>query len=1071
MVSPAGKKRLWPRILLAILGLIALLLLVLLLAVATPPGRESVLGLALGHASDRLPGELEVSGADWPRPGRLRLEMLRWIDEGDTLLVVGRLDLDLDIRALTKRRLHLRDLTLHGLKLDLPLLQVRLATKSEVESPEISEPFLLDPDSLLIGLPDLAVDALHIEGQSLRLAPELELVDVLVHATARIATDGLGQLHLDSLRLAESTELWSLEQGHLTVELKPFAFQGQIGARLRRLSAQLEFNGVLEDSVRLSLSPLLLDTLTTKISDLPTGKLVLSPDLKSLHWSDLGIRGLLGDLDCSGSLSAGTALQLDLQGRWPRSPLPGLRALLPDSLAPERFVKVWPDDAPSLDANLALVNLATPTGALEAELLLPGIDLSLAGPFSPENLDLTAHLQMRDLSFAADMLPALDGTEAEISLDLRAHGAPRNPVFDLELEGAASGPAFTLPALKASLHDRGDHRLLELHAAEGLSFGSLVQDSLRLRLELPADSLTALPLSLALHTQGELLGLDLALGLSREDGVFHVAGNRMDLRLLDRGLSSSTPFTLSSDPVAARHQLEDLSLQGGLGWVRAAGELNPDSLALAASADLSISAELMARLLPPELHPKNEKLAPSLVAELQLAGPPSAPDLDLDIHLALADSVEGRSLGLGLELGWRQGGEAGLEGVLHLGDETGEFLTGRLDLPGYLDSRGPTWLLPEGEKLGLNIGPDRVDLARFGSYLPSGLEIQGYCDLELEAEGRLDSLGLSGRMNMDELLLRWDRLSWISLDAELAVSGSNHRPALSGRVETHSGQVHLPPPPPVLLPTKGEALLWSSADSVAGEAGEPAAARRQGPPLPDLDLQLLVPGELFLRGNGLELELGGELRILREPGDAATAPPRLHGAFGFRDGSYDFLGRRFDLERGEATFFGGEEPDPALDVVLASQIGDNRVRILLGGRASEPVLRLESDPERSEGEIMGLILSGGESDEETATGEQLQDAGATLLAALGSSALRNNLARRSGLDRVEYQAGEEGEAGSLLLAKYLHPRLLMQYELGLEESSDFVLHLRYLLNRHWKIETNYSQQGDSGLELFWSRED
>ena len=273
----------------------------------------------------------------------------------------------------------------------------------------------------------------------------------------------------------------------------------------------------------------------------------------------------------------------------------------------------------------------------------------------------------------------------------------------------------------------------------------------------------------------------------------------------------------------------------------------------------------------------------------------------------------------------------------------------------------------------------------------------------------------------------------------------------------------------MLLPAEGRALLWeATADSLPADGSTPAGTPSAS--LPDLDLAIVVPGELFLRGNGLELELGGELRVLREADAAASEAPRVDGSFGFHSGSYDFIGRRFELERGEASFFGEEKPDPTLDVVLASQLDETRVRIVVEGQASAPVIRLESDPERSEGEIMGLLLSGGESDEEAEAGERLQEAGATLLAALGMSALQKGVARSTGLDRVEYRAGSEGGRGSLLLGKYLHPRLLMTYELGLEENSDFVLHLRYLLNRHWKLESSYAQDGNSGLELFWSLE-
>ena len=66
------------------------------------------------------------------------------------------------------------------------------------------------------------------------------------------------------------------------------------------------------------------------------------------------------------------------------------------------------------------------------------------------------------------------------------------------------------------------------------------------------------------------------------------------------------------------------------------------------------------------------------------------------------------------------------------------------------------------------------------------------------------------------------------------------------------------------------------------------------------------------------------------------------------------------------------------------------------------------------------------------------------------------------------QAATEGT--SLLIGKYLSPRVLLKYEQGLDQWSTFFINLEYFLNRNFKIETLLSQEGQSGLQVNWGRE-
>ena len=127
----------------------------------------------------------------------------------------------------------------------------------------------------------------------------------------------------------------------------------------------------------------------------------------------------------------------------------------------------------------------------------------------------------------------------------------------------------------------------------------------------------------------------------------------------------------------------------------------------------------------------------------------------------------------------------------------------------------------------------------------------------------------------------------------------------------------------------------------------PAVSRHQGPaeagtvaapggafaPV-SLDLRLVIPDILVLRGKKLRpggptgaslgdinLTVGGDLQVVKPAGGQVV----LLGTVQTVRGSYEFQGRRFDLQRGGTLRFLGEpQPNPALDIVATRVIPNTR---------------------------------------------------------------------------------------------------------------------------------------------------
>jgi translocation and assembly module TamB len=116
-----------------------------------------------------------------------------------------------------------------------------------------------------------------------------------------------------------------------------------------------------------------------------------------------------------------------------------------------------------------------------------------------------------------------------------------------------------------------------------------------------------------------------------------------------------------------------------------------------------------------------------------------------------------------------------------------------------------------------------------------------------------------------------------------------------------------------------------------------------------LDVTVSAPNRIFVRGRGLDAELGGELKVSGTLND-----PQVVGGFDLRRGRILILGKRLDFSRGHIGFSGDLVPE--LDFLADSQAGDVTTHIGITGPANQPVFAFTSDPSLPQDEVLSRLL-------------------------------------------------------------------------------------------------------------------
>ena len=349
--------------------------------------------------------------------------------------------------------------------------------------------------------------------------------------------------------------------------------------------------------------------------------------------------------------------------------------------------------------------------------------------------------------------------------------------------------------------------------------------------------------------------------------------------------------------------------------------------------------------------------------------------------------------------------DLGLQGPLEVGS-----------VSGTLSTSGATLSLP-AQKLafsnidstvGLAGGQANVD-ATLTASTGGGLRVSGPVQLAAPFSGNLS-------VQIEDLGVVEPGLLETAADGQLTVSGPLKGGArIAGQITFDEVGIQVPSTSGAAsaalpgLVHRGEPTAVRQSRGRAGLIETQATAGGTAPPF-GLDVLVSAPSRIFIRGRGLDAEMGGALRI-----SGTTNQVIPTGRFELIRGRLNILGQRLDLTEGYIEPQG--DLDPFMRIVAEATAGSTDVRFVIEGQVSSPDLIMTSSPELPEDEILSRFLFGRDLTE-ISTLQALQIADAIRqLSGRGPGAI-GSVREGLGLDDLDVSTTETGET-TVRAGKYI----------------------------------------------------
>lgn len=335
------------------------------------------------------------------------------------------------------------------------------------------------------------------------------------------------------------------------------------------------------------------------------------------------------------------------------------------------------------------------------------------------------------------------------------------------------------------------------------------------------------------------------------------------------------------------------------------------------------------------------------------------------------------------------------------------------------------------------------------------------------------SVFLTGRRDVDLTVagnmvrVYQPRLFEAIVSGRIRVSGPLQDGALvSGRAQVDQAEIRIPSTPLARQGHVPEGLIHADEGAGvrltrqrAGLAIDERHEARRMPPL-RLDLTLDAPSRVFVRGRGLDAELGGTLRLGGTTRDVIPS-----GGFALIRGRLDLLGNRFALTDGSASMVGSFIPFVRL--VATTESGGVSTSIILEGEADAPDISFRSSPELPEDEVLAWLIFG----RSLATLSPFQAAQLGLsiatLAGHGDGGVISRTRGALGLDDLDLTTDEEGVA-ALRAGRYLSERVYSDVTVDSEGRGEVSINLD--LTPSVTLRARTDSDGRTGLGVFFERD-
>jgi translocation and assembly module TamB len=258
---------------------------------------------------------------------------------------------------------------------------------------------------------------------------------------------------------------------------------------------------------------------------------------------------------------------------------------------------------------------------------------------------------------------------------------------------------------------------------------------------------------------------------------------------------------------------------------------------------------------------------------------------------------------------------------------------------------------------------------------------------------------------------------------------------------------HLNPPPKVA----------ATLERAHADDGTPVPTSR--PSVARVDLTVRAPARIFVRGRGLDVELGGRVKL--------TGPItgiRPVGGFKLIRGRLSIIGQRIVFTEGEVTLVG--DLDPMVHLVATSEGTDITVFVTVEGRVSDPKITFSSQPQLPQDEVLARLIFNRSVNDLSAFQIAQLAAAVAELAGGSNTSLLGNLRKATGLDDLDVVTNEKGQT-AVRAGRYIQDNIYLGVEAGAQGDTKGTVNLD--ITKHLKAKGALGTS-DSSLGLFYEKD-
>ncbi|MBU4530272.1 MAG: translocation/assembly module TamB domain-containing protein [Hoeflea sp.] len=375
-----------------------------------------------------------------------------------------------------------------------------------------------------------------------------------------------------------------------------------------------------------------------------------------------------------------------------------------------------------------------------------------------------------------------------------------------------------------------------------------------------------------------------------------------------------------------------------------------------------------------------------------------------------------------------------------------------------VDSRTGIAITDLAADIGLTSG--QANIRSLSGVLPAGGRISGSGSVGLDAAA---SYPADLQLKVERGRYADGKMVATRFDADLALTGPlTGLPSLAGTVALDETTITVPDTIPSSIAQlnvtheNASSQVQSQAERLSGGSASGASSGL------GLDVQVQA-SRLFVRGRGMDVELGGSIRLT-----GTTGAPVAAGGFDLRRGRLSILGQRLNFDSGKLGFAGSVVP--ILDLSASTRSGSTTVTVRVTGPADAPEFSFTSSPELPEDEVLAQLVFGRSlSSLSPLQIAQLAEAVGQLTGAVTGGGLVERLRRATGVDDIDVRTDEETGDTSVGVGKYLNDRTYLGIESG-GSAGDGKARIDLDIGRGIKLRGEAGTDGETKGGIFFERE-